>query len=298
MNRRSIPEYAMNQTGPEHLRERGILAMPFMESVRDDPRRLRPHFHEFYQMYLLKGSAVVMRDFEEFAVRGVTAAFISPGQVHTVRPGRGLRGITVSFTQAFYDDEAPPPSHLLELPFFFAERAVASVRVRGAEAERITADFDQLCTEYTTAKADAEMMLRALLRLLLLRLSRLAMQEKDGNSPVMPTRAETITRQFHAHLEKHFREDLTLPRYAALLGVTANHLNDVIQEQTGHSAGDLVRRRRLLDAKRQLLHSELSVAEIGHALGFEDPSYFTKFFRRYEGQSPTEFREQIREKYH
>ncbi|HEY1121221.1 MAG TPA: helix-turn-helix domain-containing protein, partial [Haloferula sp.] len=54
---------------------------------------------------------------------------------------------------------------------------------------------------------------------------------------------------------------------------------------------------RLLDAKRLLLYSELSVAEIGYRLGFKDPSYFGRFFRRYESRTPAEFRDEIREKY-
>src|SRR5580698_7229129 len=121
MNRRAIPEYDMHETGPEHLRQRGILVMSFMDSLRADPRRLKPHFHEFFQMYLLQGDATVMLDFQEFRTREAASFFISPGQVHTVRPERGLRGVTVSFTQSFFDDEAPPPSRLLALPFFFPD---------------------------------------------------------------------------------------------------------------------------------------------------------------------------------
>ena len=60
---------------------------------------------------------------------------------------------------------------------------------------------------------------------------------------------------------------------------------------------EVIRQRRLLDAKRLLSHSEMSVSEIGYHLGFEDPSYFSRFFRRYERCAPAEFREQIREKY-
>ena len=107
-----------------------------------------------------------------------------------------------------------------------------------------------------------------------------------------------LVREFHLAVEGHFREERTLEIYSRELGVSANHLNDVIRAETKQSAGGIIRQRRLLDAKRLLSHSELSVSEIGYRLGFHDPSYFGRFFRKGTGCSPAAFREEIREKYH
>jgi AraC-like DNA-binding protein len=294
MNRRAIPEFDMHDAGSDSLRQQGILVMSFMDSVHLDPRRLQPHFHEFYQMYLLEGRATVMLDFQDYRTRDAAAFFITPGQVHTVRPQTGLRGLTVSFTREFFDDEAPPPSRLLELPFFFSDGVQPWLRLREKELPEIAALFRSLREEYDRALRDAGEILRATLRLLLLRLARLYVRASPQRGP---TRAMALVRQFHSELEKHFRQETTIEAYARLLGVTSNHLNDVVREQTGRSAGELIRRRRLLDAKRLLSHSTLSVSEIGYGLGFEDPSYFSRFFRRYEGVTPTEFLEKFREKY-
>ena len=285
----------MHETGAEHLRRQGILVMSFMDSVHMDPRRLQPHSHEFFQMYLLQGKATVMLDFQEYRLTGSAAFFITPGQVHTVRPERGLRGVTVSFTQAFFDDEAPPPSRLPEFPFFFPEDAHPRLRLGPRQAPEIAALFRNLHEEYNRALPDSGEILRATLRLLLLRLARLYVLVSPQREP---TRGRILLRQFHSALEKHFREETTLDAYARMMGITCNHLNDVIREQTGHSAGDLIRKRRLLDAKRMLSHSTLSISEIGYQLGFKDPSYFSRFFRRYEGLTPMEFGDQFREKYH
>jgi AraC-like DNA-binding protein len=294
VNRRSIPEYEMNNAGAEHLRRRGILVMRFMDSLRNDPRRLQPHFHEFFQVCLLLAPTTVMLDFQSFHTRGPAVLFITPGQVHTIRPKPGLQGVTLSFTQSFFDDETPPPSRLLELPFFFPDETQPWLRLRGEEIEEATALFRNLCDEYDEALPDAEGILRATLRLALLKLARIYARTSP---PRKPTRSSGIVRQFHLELEKHFRDETSIAAYAARLGVTPNHLNDVVHEQTGHSAGELIRRRRLLDAKRMLSHSQLSVSEIGYSLGFEDPSYFARFFRRYEGITPTAFLERFREKY-
>jgi AraC-like DNA-binding protein len=74
-------------------------------------------------------------------------------------------------------------------------------------------------------------------------------------------------------------------------------LNESLRLETGLTARDLIRERLLLEAKRLLLHSELTMAEIGYELGFEDPSYFSRVVRRELKTSPVEFRRRVRQKY-
>jgi AraC family transcriptional activator of pobA len=111
------------------------------------------------------------------------------------------------------------------------------------------------------------------------------------------SRPARLARQFRLEVEGRFHKETALSAYAAALGVTANHLNDTLRRETGQPAGELIRQRRLLEAKRLLLHSDLSVSEVGYRLGFDDPSYFSRFFRRYARASPADFRAKIREKY-
>ncbi len=289
-----VPAYHMNQTGPQHLRANGILVMPFMESVRDDPRRLHPHVHEFYQMYLLHGRARLMLDFNEHAVGGDTAVFISPGQVHTVEISKDLDGVTLSFTREFYDDEGLHASSLLNLPFFLPDKSPPWLALTGEGRQEIIDLYHELLKEFNLGRQDSGEILRALLHLLLLKLRRLA---EVSDSPAQTSRAKHLAREFQWLVEQRFSQEQRLSAYARLLGVTENHLNDTVRAITGQAAGEIIRRRRLLHAKRALLHSHQSVAEIGYELGFDDPSYFARFFRRYEKRSPTQFREQIRKKY-
>ncbi|TDU70829.1 AraC-like DNA-binding protein [Prosthecobacter fusiformis] len=296
MNRRTIPSLQMSDYGQDSLRQQGVVVMPLELSMSREPSRLIPHFHDFFQLFLIQGPARLMHDFREYDVNGVTLFFLSPGQVHTIYPrSPSMHGTVASFTQAFFDHQSPPPSMLFELPFFFASGAAPSFSVEKKEAARIIALFSDLQREYDEGRRGVMEALRALLRILFIEASRL---EAVGHPVQEPSRAALLTRQFHLALEHHFREWQALAPYAKQLGVTVNHLNDVIHEETGHSAGELIRHRRLLDAKRLLLHSDLSVSEIGYQIGFHDPSYFSRFFRRYVGETPAEFRDAIREKYH
>ncbi len=294
MNRRSLPEFGMSQAGAEGLRQAGVVVIPFMRSVAMDPQRMRPHYHEFFQIIFLHGQATVMHDFVEFAARGRMIIFLSPGQAHFVRPKPGLHGHTISFTQAFFDHLAPPPSALFKFPFFFPTDTRPWLTLPEGDPFRVIEAMVELQREFDAAQAGAAEVLRALLHILLVRANRLYL---EVHPPKKASRAAHLMRQFHLAVEQRFRELHAVPDYARLLGVTANHLHDVVREQTGRSAGDFIRQRRMLDAKRLLSHSDLTVAEIAYQLGFEDPSYFTRSFKRLADETPAEFRSKIREKY-
>lgn len=291
MNRREIPLIEMIDYGEEHLRREGFVVVRFDDSFKRDPMRMSPHYHDFFQVSLLTGPGRLMHDFRETEVAGDTLFFLSPGQVHTVSPAPGTDGTIVSFTREFLDD---PSGKLLELPFYFATNGVPWLAIDPKNGPAVRAIFDEMQEEFDFPKPGAAEILRSLLRILFVKAGR---WYGDGEEPARRSRSHVIVRRFHHEVERHFHEWQSLEPYATVLGVSVNHLNDVVKETTGESAGEHIRLRRLLDAKRLLLYSELSVSEIGYHLAFKDPSYFSRFFRRYEGMTPAEFRIRIREKY-
>lgn len=295
MNRRTIPSIGMNPRSRDSLRAEGFVAMAYEESMVRDPDRLRPHYHDFFQVSLLRGEGRLMHDFREKDIRGLTLLFITPGQVHTVKPGDGMRGVIVSFTREFFDAGSEAATRLLlELPFYFSPDTAPWLSLDPERETEIPDLFRQLQAEYDQAGPGAVEVLRALLRILCVKAARL----HAARSPApRANRADALVRGFQLAVEKHFARRPSLAPYARELGVSVNHLNDVVSAATGRAAGEHIRLRRLLAAKRQLLHSELSVSEIGYQLGFKDPSYFSRFFRRYEKLAPAAFRTRSREKY-
>lgn len=291
MNRREIPLIEMIDYGEDQLRRQGFVVMRFDESFKKDPARMSPHYHDFFQVSLLTGPGRLMHDFRETDVEGDTLFFLSPGQVHTVRPAAGTDGTIVSFTREFLDD---PSGKLLELPFYFATNATPWLSVGTENLTTVRSLFHEMQDEFDRAKPGAAEILRSLLHILFVKAGR---WYEAGDEPFRGQRSHVIVRRFHQEVERHFQEWQTLEPYARLLGVSVNHLNDVIKAITGQSAGEHIRTRRLLDCKRLLLYSELSISEIGYHLSFKDPSYFSRFFKRYEKMTPAEFRSQIREKY-
>jgi AraC-like DNA-binding protein len=118
-------------------------------------------------------------------------------------------------------------------------------------------------------------------------LSRVNADEKEKQ---LPTYNYNLLKTFQKLIEKNFAT-LKLPKdYAELLYITPNHLNAICNDILGQSAGEVIRNRILLEAKRLLINADLSIAEIGYRLNFNDNSYFTRFFKKYAGITPEEFR--------
>ncbi|RZL44124.1 MAG: AraC family transcriptional regulator [Pedobacter sp.] len=99
--------------------------------------------------------------------------------------------------------------------------------------------------------------------------------------------------KFKQLLETNFRHQHTVAEYANLLNISSktlvNHTNDAVLRTPLAIIND----RIILEAKRLLLHSSLNVNEIGFQLGFDDASYFVKFFKKQVKRSPTEFRKLV-----
>lgn len=92
-----------------------------------------------------------------------------------------------------------------------------------------------------------------------------------------------IEAQYNTHPQVHY--------YARRLGITAAHLNALCRKTVGKSALTLIHERVLLEAKRNLVYTSMTISQVSDAAGFKDPAYFSRFFARMTGMSPRAFRQ-------
>lgn len=92
-------------------------------------------------------------------------------------------------------------------------------------------------------------------------------------------------------VEQRFREHWAVEAYADALGVTAGRLNTACRRVAGCSTLRLVHNRLLLEAKRNLIYTAMTMSEVGYHLGFDDPAYFSRFFTKREGMTPQAYRQ-------
>ncbi|MER1968268.1 AraC family transcriptional regulator [Castellaniella sp. GW247-6E4] len=109
-----------------------------------------------------------------------------------------------------------------------------------------------------------------------------AIHGQESSSPHLARFAQLI--------EAHYKSRHQVAWYASRIGITAAHLNVVVQALAGKSALRLIHERLLLEARRELIYTPRTINTISDSLGFADPGYFTRFFKRVSGQSPKEFR--------
>jgi AraC family transcriptional activator of pobA len=131
--------------------------------------------------------------------------------------------------------------------------------------------------------------LEALLTLLLITLIRAVPNgqlEHEGANPASVRQAE----RFRDLVNQHYGKNLRLQEYASMMAVSVSQLRSVCSSALGQSPTKLIHSRIVTEAKRSLIFSDLPVEQIAFRLGFDDAAYFTRFFRREVGQTPSQFR--------
>ena len=147
--------------------------------------------------------------------------------------------------------------------------------------------FARFNDEYAASRPGRVCVLMALLVEVLVWLARAS--EADPREAERDRFRQRIDR-FHELIDKHFREWRPVSFYAAQLGVSPAQLNATCRRKTGRSAQALVHDRMLLEARRLLAYSDLDITRIGYELGFDDQAYFSRFFTRTQGMTPSAFR--------
>jgi AraC-like DNA-binding protein len=257
-----------------------------------------PHRHDYYTIiWVTKGTGLHHIDFKVYEAKPGTLFFISPEQVHDLKMKPGHAGFVMLFTTDFIEQNGIPQSWLNNSGFFFRCDDVAPLILpENCDTTRLAIIVDQISTEFLNQFNYQQEALGSLLKLFLLeckRISDTVPSERQARNHA----GGTLVKQFKDLLDNHFTHWHKVAEYAKSLHITPNYLNELVSQETGKSAKDLILNRIMLEAKRFATYSETSVKEVAYTLGFEDPAHFSKLFKNQENQGFTEFRASIRKKY-
>jgi AraC-like DNA-binding protein len=254
------------------------------------------HRHTFYHLVLFTdGSGNHSIDFENFTVKPYQIYFMIPGQVHSWSFDGFTDGYIINFSASFFQSFLLNPGYTENFSFFAGDNKTAVIDLPGGLHKKVKDLFEDIITEYERKSTRGTDMLKVLMLQLFIITERL---NKDNTQKGPASYNQTLLRNFNKLIGEHYTR-LKLPRdYAELLYITPNHLNAVCKDLLGMPAGEVLRDRLILEAKRLLINPKLSISEIAFALNFNDNSYFTKFFKKAEGITPEEFRKQNLTQYH
>lgn len=244
--------------------------------------RVHQHAELVQLLYLHKGQAEIEVEGERYVVNEASIQVVPSLCLHGFRFSPGTQGYVLSL--------ALPLLSKLEAQFggqldVLSQPGCIPVK---RSSRHIRSVFTTLLEEYTHENDAREMMLYSLLGVLLVWLNR-----QGTPSKVIEDKSERkrgVLRQFARLVESHYREHLSLAEYAQRLGVSTTHLNCLCREFHGASALSVLHQRLLLEAKRSLQYTSMTITQVSDYLGFSDVTYFSRFFRKRGGMTPKEFK--------
>jgi len=248
----------------------------------------RPHVLTFHDILLVtKGRGYVLLDGESHEVEPGVVVFSLPGQLREWRLSTGMDGACLFFTKTFLVDTFSDPCFLDKFAFFRPSRPGGTLRLARSERRAFGEIFAAMRREVACFDQDANQSLCASLYRMLVLLNRWyggQYGELEGESP------NRFVERFRRLVDQDFARRHRLSDYADRLGVSPGHLNALCRTHARSSAGAMIRARIVIEARKLLLYSELTAAGVGEKLGFADPAYFARFFRRETGAAPARFR--------
>jgi AraC-like DNA-binding protein len=262
-----------------------VASMPFFITTP------RPHRLGFYEIALItEGRGALALDGVAAEVAPYRICITAPGEVRSWQlAGARLGALLAFFETDLFDDAGDDPGRpfIETLPVALAAPAQRSIAVERRRFHAIAALVESMADELRAPDADTPRMLRAQACQLMI-----AVQRASGVTASVPpeNRAAVLSRRFAELVAERVGHGDSVSRHAERLGVTVRHLNHCVRERTGLTAGETIRRRLFLEARRRLLAGALPVAAVAESLGFSDTPYFIRFFKRHAGVTPGEFR--------
>lgn len=253
---------------------------------------IRPHAHpDHAQVFLVtEGGVDVWAEGQRTALRAPSLFAVPAGTVHGMRFDPDSDGFVLTLSRAYARFlAAADPALATAVTRFLTLDLAADPEGIGEAAS----DFARLSRDFVwPAPARRAAIAASTTRILVFVLRRMG---ETGTGDGQRNRDVEIVTAFRERIERDFRKGLPMGQFARGLAVTEARLNTACRRVAGRSASRLVHDRIMLEAKRSLLYTGMTVAEVSNAVGFTDPAYFSRFFARFAGEPPGRFRTSRRE---
>jgi len=245
--------------------------------------RKEAHRHDFYVLvYVQSGSGIQFIDYESIEVVPNRVHLISPQQVHLWQAN--CEGYSI----VIYPDYLPNEVNLLEKLFMNFDKT-SYIDIPKKEQKHLNMLLSILAQKYQEKHAS-----NTTLRSFLGSFLHYCLELKEKDTLLLNSLEKSRLLKINQLIEKHFKKDLSVEAYAKRLELSPQHLNRLLKQQTGKTLIQLIRERKIVEAKRELIFSSYSIDQIAESLGYFDNSNFSKFFKKHSTHSPSEFREKFK----
>jgi AraC family transcriptional activator of pobA len=257
------------------------------------PPDAHPHSHDFLVLtYFERDGGSLRLGEKEWQIETGDVYLIAPGEIADPSGLEEAGGWGIFFPPEVLGPEAPGTflswrAHPLLFPFVRgaaggAQRLKVPPEDRPAWSGRLSAldlELNQRHDGYREA-------VLAHLTLLLVNLSRLAADVVED----LRLKDETLLAEVFGFIEERYHEPISLRDVARAVRLSRGHLTTVVRRKTGRTVQEWIVERRMAQARRLLIETDLPVEEVGRRVGYGDPTYFVRSFKRAHGTTPLGWR--------
>ena len=285
MERIPIRHLSATQAEPDFFGNFGIRRISDLLAGKDMLQEL--HRHDFFYILVVEnGKGHHEIDFRSYAITDHAVFFMRPGQVHQIELNAGSTGYLIHFRDEFYLPQDQNAGQLL--------RKLSQLNYYALNADQFLKLMRVLTfvfQEYTDKQEKYQEVIKANMGIFFIELLRA--QNNIAADQVSLYNQERLE-QLLSLLERHVFSHKQVAEYAAMLNLSTYQLNAIAKTTLGKTCSELINEYLVLEAKRYLLATSSQVNQIAYSLGYEDVSYFIRFFKKYTGHSPEAFRQNFR----
>jgi AraC-like DNA-binding protein len=241
------------------------------------------HRHNFFFILAVKeGSGAHDIDFTSYPVNNNSVFFVKPGQVHQLELKAGSTGYLLEFNNEFYH-----PINKGKIQRLRKASNKNDYQFGNDTFNKLDTILKYVYNEYVEKQENYQDSIKANLDILMIELVRQCRNTLiSGVGSYMQERLE----EFMELLDIHITTNKQVSHYTSLMNLSAFQLNEIIKATVGKTSSELINDHVIMEAKRHLLATPNQVKEIADQLGYEDVSYFIRFFKKHTGQSPEAYR--------
>ncbi|WP_259065110.1 helix-turn-helix domain-containing protein [Mucilaginibacter sp. X4EP1] len=265
----------------------------FISYYKDEETRELLEVNPFRSIYfeviwVQAGSGVHTIDFIDYPFDGPCLFLLNPQNIRTLKKDCVTSGGVIKFTPSFFAADSDTENFILNYGVFDDIDVLPVIKLKKEEAFAVKKAFEDIYQEYERDSLFSDAILLSFLKIFLLKVYEIKKSYVQINCFKSPDYIRF--KSFERLLDCHYKKIAEVSFYAESLAVSTKTLTKVTQKFTGKTPGQLIKDRILLESKRMLHFSNLSIKEIAHAIGFDDSSYFTRFFKKNTNASPGSYR--------
>jgi AraC family transcriptional regulator, transcriptional activator of pobA len=273
------------------LKLQGFKAFQIEEDTADTRTYSRK---EFYKICLTTGKSRIHYSDKTYDQEGTILFFGNPHIPYSWETiSTTYVGYTILFSEEFFKNSERSES--LQQSSFFKIGGTPVLKITEAQRTFLNTIFQKMITEQESDYVFKDELIRNYISLIIheslkMEPSENYEQNKNASTRLTSVFLELLERQFPIETTANPLQLRTAQQYAQHLNVHINYLNRAVKEVTGRSTTTHITERILTEAKALLQHTDWSISEIAYALGFDYPTYFNNFFKKFTGTNPTAFR--------